>query len=78
MQPGAVAVAQCCPCLLLHCALGSHVPEQWPLGSSMLAAESQTKFGWHRRQTPGQSLSTQQPTLGMHVPLHDFVPVPQP
>jgi hypothetical protein len=73
-HPLAVVVVQCCPCLLLHIPVASQVPEQCPLGSALLTAPVQTWLVPHAWHEPGQSLSTQHPAIGMHVPLQAFVP----
>jgi hypothetical protein len=66
-QPPGVVV-QVWPRALLQTPLASHVPAQRPLGSARLAAGPQV---WlvvlHRRQSPVQSASTQQPPAAMQV-----------
>ena len=73
-HPFDVAVVQCCPCLLLHIPAASQVPEQCPLGSSLLTTPPQAWVAPHAWHEPAQSLSTQHPAIGMHVPLHAFDP----
>jgi hypothetical protein len=56
----------------LHFPAASHVPEQRPFGSSWLKAAVHVLFT-HFWQVPAQSLSTQQPFVGMQVPLQAVV-----
>jgi hypothetical protein len=58
----------------LHFPVVSHVPEQWPLGSSWLETAAQAWVGPQRWQVPSQSLSAQQAATGMHAPLQAFAP----
>jgi hypothetical protein len=59
--------------LLLQLPLGSQVPEQRAVGSSWFVAAVQAWLVPHFWQVPGQSLSTQQASIAMQVPLHDFM-----